>query len=472
MPTPYAGSSTSSVPFTGDPLIDGLIIGEKWGGSLGSAATVSFSFPHLSSTWSTDPQIGYGGIHSGWEPWDDEYRGFNATERYAAQVALEAWGAVANINPVETADNASVVGDIRFAFTTGGTMDADTYAYAYTPLPNTPYAGDVWLNPFPPEPTGNDFAIGAAGYATIIHEVGHALGLDHPFSINSFPEQLDTFQYTVMSYSDAPGHIDTAYSSFYPTTPMLLDIQALQYLYGANMTYRTGNNVYVFNQGDNYYQTIWDAAGIDAIRYNSTSDAALIDLRGGHFSRLGNPIFLSDGTVQHDNVAIAYGAWIERALGGNADDRIIGNSRNNVLDGRAGDDTLTGGNGNDKLIGGDGNDRLNGNGGHDSFTFRAPLDASANVDRITSFNVADDTMQLDIDIFSAFAMAGVALTGPAFYRAPAATSAHDASDRIIYDRSSGDLYYDPDGTGAEAITHFATLAGAPAATAADFFIVA
>ena len=693
MPSPTTGGSTSSVPFTGDRLIDGLVVGEKWGGGVGTGTSVTYSFPAtVGSTWSTSPSRGYDSPDSIWEPWDAEYRGLNATEQNAVRVAMQAWGAVANVGPVETADNANVVGDIRIAFTTGGTMDPDTYAYAYTPLSNTPYAGDVWLNPFPPEPAGNDFAIGHAGYATIIHELGHALGLDHPFDHANpsldFPAALDTFKYTVMSYSDAPGHIDTAYSSFYPTTPMLLDIQALQYLYGANMTYHTGNDVYVFSQDENYYQTIWDAAGIDTIRYDATTDGGRIDLRAGKFSELGNTILLSDGvTQQDDTVAIAYDVMIENATGGAVGDQLIGNAAANVLDGRGGADTMQGGPGNDvyvvdsaadliteltgrgkdlvqaasgyvlgakveklnltggaaidgtgnplantitgnaaanlldgrggadllvggkgkdiyvvntagdtvteqpaggadqvrtqvslallddnvenlrllgsanlnatgnvlaniiyanagsnhldggtgadtlsyqyganagvtvnlalstaqatggsgsdtlsafeRLIGSDfgdtltgrngnnvlkglagsdtlsgkaGNDTLVGGTGADDFNFDTALDAVSNRDRITDFNVTADTMQVDLDVFDAFTVANVALSGPAFYRAPGAT-AHDASDRIIYDTSTGNLYYDPDGTGAADATLFVTLAGAPLVTASDFFIV-
>ena len=475
MPTPTTGSSTSKVAFTGDPLIDGLIVGRKWGGGLGTGFSITYSFPDFDSRWSTDPNRGYDSPDSIWEPWDEEYRGLDNTEQNAVRVAMQAWGAVANVNPVETADNATVVGDIRIAFTTGGTMDADTYAYAYTPLSNTPYAGDVWLNPFPPVDTGNDFSVGAAGYSTLIHELGHALGLDHPFDHNDpsldLPAQYDTFKYTVMSYSDRPGHIDTGYSSFYPTTPMLLDIQALQYLYGANMTYHTGNDVYMFQQGEDYYQTIWDAGGGDTIRYNATTDGALIDLRAGKFSQLGNPITLSDGSLQHDNVAIAYGVTIEKGCGGGGRDTIIGNHRSNVLKGNGGDDTLQGGVGNDKLFGGGGDDRLKGGSGNDGFWFNAPLNDSGNVDRITDFAVADDTIRLDNDVFDAFATANVALSAGAFHGAPGATEAHDANDRIVYDRNTGNLYYDPDGTEVAEVTLFATLTGAPSITAADFFIV-
>lgn len=373
MPTPFGGSPASDVPFTENPQIDGLIIGSKWGGALGTGVTVTYSFPKLSSTWSTDPDSGYGPTNAGGEPWDSQYHGLNSSQQNAVRIALQNWSHVANITFVETADNASVVGDIRIAFTTGGGMDSDTYAYAYTPAPFA-YAADVWLNSVQPVSTGNDFSLGAAGYNTIIHELGHAIGMDHPFSIPDFPTAFDSFKYTVMSYSDAPGHQDTGFSSLYPTTPMPLDIQALQYLYGPNMTYHTGNDTYTYNEGGHYYEAIWDAGGIDTIQYNATTDGALIDLRAGNFSKLGDAIILSNGTIQNDDVAIAFNVVIENAIGGDADDVIVGNTADNTLMGGQGKDTLTGNAGNDWLDGGTGNDIMRGGAGNDTYVVDAASD--------------------------------------------------------------------------------------------------
>lgn len=365
MPTPFGGSPASDVSFTGEPLIDGLIAGSKWGGALGTAVRVTYSFPDPGSTWSTNRNSGYGPADAGGEPWDVQYHGLNSSQENAVRIALQNWSHVANITFVETADNASVVGDIRIAFTAGGGMESDSYAFAYIPAPFA-YAGDVWLNSVQPASSGNDFSLGAAGYTTIIHELGHAVGMDHPFSIPEFPIAFDSFKYTVMSYSDAPGHQDTGFSSLYPTTPMPLDIRALQYLYGPNMTYHTGNDTYPYHERGNYYETIWDSGGIDTIQYNATTDSALIDLRAGNFSQLGDAVILSDGTIQNDDVAIAYNVIIENAIGGAGNDTLIGNDANNTLTGGQGNDTLTGNAGNDWLDGGIGNDILSGGAGNDT----------------------------------------------------------------------------------------------------------
>jgi serralysin len=319
---------------------------------------VSYSFPDSSSIWSTDPFAGYGPPSGIGEPWTPGYQGVTPSEQAAVTSALQQWADVANIQFQLVADNDSVAGDIRAAWTDGGGMDQYTYAYSYVMLGAAAANGDVWLNDLAGSPMiGQSFAEGAEGYLTLIHELGHAIGLDHPFRPNNplmpkkgVPYSQNDFKYTVMSYNNAPGNWDDGADSIYPTTPMLLDIQALQKLYGANTSYHSGDDTYVFNGTGNYYETLWDAGGVNTFEYDSAT-GGLIDLNQGHFSQLGNPIQIrlnSGATViQKDTVAIAYGTNIQNALGGTGDDTIIGNKLNNMLDGGPGNDVMAGGAGND-----------------------------------------------------------------------------------------------------------------------------
>ena len=130
---------------------------------------------------------------------------------------------------------------------------------------------------------------------------------------------------------------------------------------------------------------------------------------------------------------------------------IIGNAGANVINGGAGKDTLSGGAGND------------------IFVFNTALNASTNVDTITDFNVANDTVHLENAIFTALTATG-ALASAAF-RANTTGLAGDATDRIIYETDTGKLFYDADGTGATAGIHFATLQTGLALTNADFFVI-
>lgn len=147
---------------------------------------------------------------------------------------------------------------------------------------------------------------------------------------------------------------------------------------------------------------------------------------------------------------------------------MIGNDGNNSLTGGTGNDTLLGGDGDDTLVGGNGMDSLTGGAGADIFVFNgASPNATSNKDVITDFNVADDTIWLSKTYFTGFSATG-AMAAAAFNTGVAAS---DATDRIIYDSATGNLYYDADGTGASAKILFATLSAGLSLSAADFNII-
>jgi Ca2+-binding RTX toxin-like protein len=124
------------------------------------------------------------------------------------------------------------------------------------------------------------------------------------------------------------------------------------------------------------------------------------------------------------------------------------------LTGNAGGNLIVGNNGNNVINGLGGNDELTGRGGMDWFLFDTPLDTMWNIDRITDFNVTDDTSRLDATIFSSSLTAGSSVAGSQFVIGSAAL---DAGDRIIYNNATGAVLYDSDGTGATAAIQFAQL---------------
>jgi Ca2+-binding RTX toxin-like protein len=138
-------------------------------------------------------------------------------------------------------------------------------------------------------------------------------------------------------------------------------------------------------------------------------------------------------------------------LAGNAfANAIVGNAGNNFLNGAAGLDTLTG------------------LGGNDIFMFNTAI-GGGNIDEITDFNVADDTIRLDNAIFANIAGTGV-LTAAQFV-ANASGTAQDANDRIIYETDTGRLIYDANGSAAGGAVQFATLDANLGMINADFFVV-
>ncbi len=157
-------------------------------------------------------------------------------------------------------------------------------------------------------------------------------------------------------------------------------------------------------------------------------------------------------------------------------DLIVGNSGANTLRGLGGDDSLhgqggadrvSGGNGNDAVGGGAGNDVLWGDAGADRFYFNSALDSTANLDVIADFSAAADTVFLDNAVFSALTPG--ALLAAQFKNLSLAPI--DASDRILYNQTTGALFYDADGAGGAAAIAFAVLNGTPAITAADFVVI-
>lgn len=138
-----------------------------------------------------------------------------------------------------------------------------------------------------------------------------------------------------------------------------------------------------------------------------------------------------------------------------------------VLWGTSRADRLTGAAGDDTLRGRAGNDTLSGGAGSDAFVFDTRPNKRTNVDTITDFSAADDTIWLSKSVFAKIAKKG-ALSSGAFW---AGTKAHDASDRIIYNKKTGALYYDDDGSGSHAMVQIAKLAGKPALSHKDFFVI-
>ena len=139
------------------------------------------------------------------------------------------------------------------------------------------------------------------------------------------------------------------------------------------------------------------------------------------------------------------------------------------LTGDGGNNTLRGTINNDKLSGLAGNDILTGNGGADTFIFTTALSASTNIDTITDFRVADDAIQLENAVFGSLSATGV-LASDMLHSGAGVTAAADANDFLIYNATTGALYYDPDGNGDAAAVQFATLGAGLALTAGNFVV--
>jgi hypothetical protein len=417
----------------------------KWGDSTPGTpgGNVTYAF-HAASNWTSSEQV----------VWTAEFQLWSAFANITFSQAADP--SAANITIVRGTDGkafasfgpqlTNAVGSSVVATpnSTGAVISIDTNAGSYGPL-------DESLKD-----------LGGAPYWTMMQQIGHILGLGSAGPYDNATDAdarqfgpYDSQLWTAMS-DVAPGDVTAAYYNAYPVsdtnwgsieqdgtvyanqplTPMMLDILAVQRLYGVstngvldgNDTFGFNTNIagdvgvfYDFNQNINAIATIWDSGTGNTLDLSGFSQDAVVNLAPGTFSSVGGHI---------NNLGIAVGTVIETAIGGSGNDQITASNVNSTLQAGIGNDRLTGGAGDDDLQaqegldyldGGAGLDTMSGGTGGDFFDFTR---GEANGDTVIDFE-SGDTLQ--------FFGYGFAADGATFTQLNATQWSVNSADGLVHE---------------------------------------
>lgn len=306
---------------------------------------------------------------------------------------------------------------------------------------------------------GNNVLNGGAGDDTMIGGAGN-----DTYIVDTAGDRV--FETRTLSSTIDAGGIDTVRSAVTFRLDTDAGVRFVEHLVltGSGNIDATGNalaNRLTGNAGDNVLDggagddTMFGGAGNDTYIVDSAGDRVFETMPGG--TDPGG----TDTVQSAVSFKLASGPgtrFVEHlTLTGSDDIAGTGNALANRLIGNAGHNVLNGGLGNDEMTGG---------AGRDSFVFSTAL-GPGNVDRITDFTVADDTIRLDDAVFAGLMAGRLAATA---FAANLSGLATDLLDRVIYQTDTGRLFFDADGSAAGATIHFATLSAELGLTHADFIV--
>jgi hypothetical protein len=381
---------------SGNPLIDALLAGKTWwwhdaanavsapgsDGMSNALHALTFSFMSAPGSQASDKK---------------GFAAMSANEQAAVRSALDYVASLVDVTFTEVASG----GNLQFGTNNQGHKSS---GYAYYPNATAANTASVYLANDIYNPATTDFSPGTSAFETLIHEIGHALGLKHPGNYNAggggtpgpyLPKAQDNTGNTVMSYyapknavaastvPNGPGKFLLYLGTVQPSSYQMLDIAALQYMYGGSATAENNSaTTYDFSPTANnknvFMKTVWNTNSGSVIDASQQTLKDVVDLRAGHFSSIGvrspydglpapystaalykknvpgGPKPTYDGK---DNLAIAAGSHIDGVKAGSGGDTIVGNDDAT--------NTIVGGAGSDRVFLGKASSVVTGNGGND-----------------------------------------------------------------------------------------------------------
>ena len=307
----------------------------RYSSLLGVTKTFYFGFPDTIPDYASD------------DPEDsNNWESFNAAQRIFTRSVFEYIASIVDITFTEVT-NIDAVNTFSFA------NNSQDNAGAYGKYPSSSSSGsDVYVDKEWDDGSAKTGSLQPrqGEYAAYLwmHEIGHSLGLKHPFDEANVsgdvgpPPYLqgneDRADWSVMSYNYSPNDYYIRYSP--------LDIAALHYLYGPNPASRAGNDTYTFNSANANF--IWDGAGTDTIDASGTEEKVTVYLEPGFWGFKGEA--KADTITSNGQITVNFGTKIENLIGSNFDDHLIGNELNNLITGGKGSDSLDGAEGIDTAV--------------------------------------------------------------------------------------------------------------------------
>lgn len=337
---------------TNDYRVDAVLAGSdiRWNPTVPGGATVAVTYSFMSAlpNYADPAQDG------------NNFSVMTDDQKAAVREILTTIASHFDLTFTEVADTASSYGQIRL----GNNLQTESAGYAYYPDPSIgDTAGDLYINNEADIAQTINVTKGTNAYSTLIHEIGHTLGLKHPGNYNATSSLddpgttegpyltgvEDSELYSIMSYTPQSQGLERINLAPY-------DYAALSYLYNAKLV-NTGDDIYTLTDQDGQFvQTIYDDAGIDTLDASSINTPVILNLNVAAPGTLSSVGLTPADELAQDNLSLGLNTVIENAIGGSSDDKLIGNSSDNILTGNNGNDTLVGQLGNDVLIGGDGFD--------------------------------------------------------------------------------------------------------------------